>query len=390
MTNKYSKIKKQKTLRHNEYYEMQNIFDELYALGKDEQTRFYNLISLISKEENILLAYRNIKSNKGSKTAGTDKNTILDVSKNNTDTVIKYVQNRLSNYIPNKVRRVEIPKHDGRTRPLGIPTIGDRLIQQCVKQILEPICEAKFYNHSYGFRPDRSTQHAIARFNKLAYKGFHHIVDIDIKGFFDSVDHGKLLKQIWTLGIRDKKLLIIISRMLKSEVEGIGKSSKGTPQGGILSPLLANIVLNELDWWVANSWENFQTRHSYPIHKGNIKSNKYRTLRTSNLKEMYIVRYSDDFKIMCKDHKTAKKIFIAVKMWLKERLYLEISKDKSKITNIRKNYSEFLGLKLKVVKRTKGKYTNRSHISEKAKHNAIKLLKSKIKDIAKHPTPNTP
>lgn len=149
-------------------------------------------------------------------------------------------------------------------RPLGIPTIKDRLIQQCVLQVLEPICEAKFHNRSNGFRPNRSAEHAIAQaMTMIQQRNLFYVIDIDIKGFFDNVSHSKLLKQMWTLGIRDKKLISIISTMLKAEVAEIGFPKKGTPQGGIISPLLSNIVLNELDWWIASQWEEIPTRHEY-------------------------------------------------------------------------------------------------------------------------------
>ncbi len=375
------KVHKKKTLRSNEYYDTQKVQDELYKLST-KKFIFKNLMDYITQDENILLAYRIIKNNKGSQTAGTNKKTILDIADKYPLNLIQYVKNRLKNYQPHSIKRVEIPKPNGKTRPLGIPTIEDRLIQQCIKQVIEPILEAKFYKHSYGFRPDRSTHHAIAIFQQWTYCGFHHVVDIDIKGFFDNVNHGKLLKQLWTLGIRDKTLLAILSRMLKAEIKGLGISDKGTPQGGILSPLLANVVLNELDWWIHSQWDGFPTDREYSTLLSKTQSiRKY-----SKLKEIKIVRYADDFKIMCKDYRTAQKIFIATKKWLKNRLCLEVSPDKSRITNLRKNYSEFLGFKLKVKKGKANKYTNRSRVSDKAKENAINKLRKQIKVFTKEPT----
>ena len=177
----------------------------------------------------------------------------------------------------------------------------DRLIQQCVLQVLEPICEAKFFERSNGFRPNRSAENAIAQAERMMQNmNLHYVVDVDIKSFFDNVSHGKLLKQMWTMGIRDKKLLCIISAMLKAEIAGIGFPEKGTPQGGIISPLLSNIVLNELDWWVASQWENIPTEANYikRIYPNGTsdKSRQVYHLRKTKLKECYIVRYADDFK----------------------------------------------------------------------------------------------
>lgn len=210
------------------------------------------------------------------------------------------------------------------------------------------------------------------------------------KDFFDNVNHGKLLKQMWALGIRDKKLLSIISVMLKAEVAGIGFPEKGTPQGGIISPLLSNIVLNELDWWVVSQWENIPTRFPYKcreLKNGTLdKSNVYAELRNTNLKECYLVRYADDFKIFCRNRKDAKKIFAATKSWLKDRLGLDISPDKSKIVNLKKHYSEFLGFKMKVVRKGKkangqAKYAVRSHMSDKSKARIKRQAVEAMKDI---------
>lgn len=382
---------KKQSLRNNEYYDMQEVFDNLYEKST-KNVKFTDLMSIIKSEENIRLAYRNIKTNTGSKTRGTDELTIKDISDLDMEEYVKRTQVRLKNYIPQEVRRVYIPKGDGKLRPLGIPTIEDRLTQQAIKQVLEPILEAKFYDKSYGFRPNRSTHHAIARFYQMVnLKKLHYVVDIDIKGFFDNVNHAKLIKQLWTLGIRDKNLICILSKMLKAPIEGEGIPTKGTPQGGILSPLLSNVVLNELDWWIDSQWENIPTKHNYVMYRdiGNRKniedkSNHYRALRNTNLKEVYIIRYADDFKLLCKDYETAMKMYHSVKNWLKDRLDLDINYEKSKVTNLRKGRTEFLGFRITVHEKNK-KLVVTSRMTEKAKENAIKKLKDKIKEIQKNP-----
>lgn len=295
-----TKAKKRKQLRNNEYYDMQEVFDQLYT-NAGNNAKFTHLMQIVMSAENIKLAYRNIKKNKGSDTKGTDGKTIRDYESMNEEEMIAYFQSKMMNYNPKSVRRVEIPKPNGKMRPLGIPCMEDRIIQQCLKQVLEPICEAKFYKHSYGFRPNRSTRHAVARYSYLVnIMRLYYVVDVDIKGFFDNVNHAKLMKQLWAIGIRDKCVLSVIGKILKSEIEGIGIAERGVPQGGIISPLLANVVLNELDWWIAGQWENLPTRYEY---KGT--NHKYKAIRKTALKEMHIVRYADDFKIFCSNPRTA-------------------------------------------------------------------------------------
>ena len=211
-------------LRHAEYYGMQEVFDGLYAKSSKNET-FTNLMNIILKRENILLAYRNIKSNDGSKTPGTDGVTFDDIGKLMPDEVIDTVRfitiGSTHGYRPKPVRRKEIPKpyDPTKTRPLGIPCVWDRLVQQCIKQVMEPICEAKFSENSYGFRPNRSAENAIARAEFLIQNTrLHYVVEFDVKGFFDNVDHSKLIKQIWSLGIRDKNLLFVLKRILKAPI----------------------------------------------------------------------------------------------------------------------------------------------------------------------------
>ncbi|MDR4455419.1 group II intron reverse transcriptase/maturase [Bacillus tropicus] len=404
MNENFKKIPRMKNtrLRHAEYYGMTEIFDELYVKSKDKQ-KFKNLMSIITSDNNILLAYRNIKRNNGSATPGVDEVTIKDVEELGTHQFIGIVKKRFKQYNPRKVKRVEIPKPNGKTRPLGIPSMWDRIAQQCILQVLEPICEANFYKYSYGFRPTKSAENAISTCNgRINNNKMQYVVDIDIKGFFDEVKHSKLMRQIWTMGIRDKQLLVIIRKMLKAPIVlpngEIVHPTKGTPQGGILSPLLANITLNEFDWWIANQWESKKCRtlKDYLNKKTGWYSRQYRyqqLRKTSTLKEMYIVRYADDFKIFTTTRLDAEKIFMASKMWLEERLNLTISEEKSQITNLKKKSSEFLGFELKMERKGydrfgRRKYVCQSHIAEKARKRIKKQLKDQIKLMQRVPNGN--
>ena len=375
-------LKKNK-LRYNEYYDMQHIYDELYAQSKNGNN-FYKLLEIIGSEQNICLAYRNLKSNSGSKTAGTDGMTIDDIKQLSNAEIVATVRESLSNYRPKSVRRVFIPKAGSdKMRPLGIPCIWDRLVQQCILQVLEPICEPKFHNHSYGFRANRSAHHAVSRVTTLInLSKYHYCVDVDIKGFFDNVNHGKLLKQIWTLGIRDKRLICIISKMLKAEIDGEGVPEKGTPQGGLLSPLLSLIVLNELDWWVSSQWETFQPKNR--SKNGWLQYAK----KYTKLKSGFIVRYADDFKIMCSTYGEAQRFYHSTVDFLNKRLKLEISPEKSKVVNLKKNSSDFLGFKIKVLPKGKTRYgyIAKTDMSDKAIKKVTAELKAKVINIRKHTT----
>lgn len=256
---------------------------------------------------------------------------------------------------PYGVRRKDVPKPNGSTRPLGIPCIWDRLIQQCLKQVLEPICEEHFSKHSYGFRPNYSVEHAIADVHiRLQHSHLHYVIEFDIKGFFDNVNHTKLIRQMWTLGIRDKHLLGKILCILKAPVkESNGKleyPKKGTPQGGIISPLLANIVLNELDHWIESNWEENPIVHKYAI--------------TTD----------------------AERTKIAITQWLTERLKLEVLQEKTRVVNVKKKYAEFLGFKIKVHSKG-GKQVVKSHIRDKQLKTKRKALVEQVKRIAR-PQPN--
>lgn len=387
-------------IRHSEYYGMQETFDDLYDRSTKGE-KFTNLMSLILSRDNILLAYRNIKANSGSNTPGTDKLTIMDIGCLSPEEMVDKLRSIINSkwgYRPRTVRRKEIPKPNGSMRPLGIPCIWDRLIQQCIKQIMEPICEAKFSNNSYGFRPMRSVEHAIQKtYFRLQKNNLHYVIEFDIKGFFDEVDHTKLIKQIWAMGIQDKHLIYLIKQILKAPIRMPDGSTtvpaKGTPQGGIISPLLANIVLNELDHWVESQWENnpHVYTHRKPVQRRNfVETTNGQTWmrRNTRLKEMFIVRYADDFRIFCRTKKDAENTLVAVTQWLHKRLRLQVSPEKTRVVNVKRRYSEFLGFKIKVHKKSK-KYVVESHIADKSFKRIRDDLTSQAKKIASPVRPHT-
>lgn len=381
------------SLRHAEYYGMQQTYDDLYAKSKNGEL-FPKLMDIVLSRENILLAYRNIKANSGSNTPGTDQLTIENIGCLSTEEIVDRVRrivNGKRGYCPKPVRRKDIPKPNGSTRPLGIPCIWDRLIQQCIKQVMEPICEAKFSNNSYGFRPGRSVEHAISRaYQLMQLSHLHYVIEFDIKGFFDNVCHTKLIRQIWAMGIHDKHLIYVVKQILKAPIRMPNGSKeypqKGTPQGGIISPLLANIVLNELDHWIESQWQEHPVVRKYAIlinkNGGENKGAGYHAMKKTGLKEMFIVRYADDFRIFCRTKNAADRTKTAVTQWLMKRLRLEVSEEKTRIINVKRRYSEFLGFKIKVHPKA-GKQVVTSHICDKRLQAEREKLIGQVKQIVR-------
>lgn len=383
------------------------MYKNLYDLTKKQiKERGYashnHLIRKICSTKNIVNAIRSISKNTGGRTAGVDGSTIEDVKEYNNIEMVERIQRKLlnGNYQPKRVRRIYIPKPNGKTRPLGIPTIEDRIIQQSIKQVLEPIAEAQFSRVNSGFRPGRSAHNSMAQVDSLIQMSkMQWCVKCDIKGFFDNVDHNKLIKSLWSFGIRDKCVLSIIKKILKSEIIDMdGKKytpTAGTPQGGIISPLLANIYLDALDKWIESQWTYFETRHTYHSdkrpndHQRPNQHKKYLALRTnSDMKEMYIVRYADDFLIFTSNRENAEKIMVATTLWLKQNLKLECSTEKTKIIDLSTEFAEFLGFKFKVSSRIKltkkgsKKYIIDSHVSDEALKNIKRKLYTQIEYIA--------
>lgn len=299
------------------------------------------ILERILSKENLNEAYLQVYRNKGTK--GVDGVTIeelKDYLKEHKEEIISSIRNR--KYKPQPVLRVEIPKENGKVRKLGIPTVVDRVLQQAISQILIPIYEEQFSKSSYGFRPGKSCEMAIVRSLELLNDGYDWIVDIDLERFFDTVHHDRLMNII-SRTIKDGDVISLIRKFLVSGVMIKGRyedTDIGTPQGGNLSPLLSNIMLNELDKELETRGLNF-------------------------------VRYADDCNIFVKSEKAANRVMESIKVFIEKKLGLIVNVEKSKISKPQK--IKFLGFGYYVD--TKGKYQARPH------GKSIDKFKRKLKQI---------
>lgn len=269
------------------------------------------LLEQILSDENIEKAYKAVYANKGS--AGVDGMSVYELEdylKENLDSIRDLIRKR--EYYPLPVRRVEIPKPNGKKRKLGIPAVIDRVIQQAMVQILSPLCEPYFSDYSYGFRENRSCEKAIIKVLEYLNDGYDYIVDIDLEKFFDNVPHDKLMSFAHNI-INDGDVESLIYKFLKADVMIEGKRYRnelGTPQGGNLSPLLSNIILNELD-------------------------------KELEARGLHFARYADDCVILVGSSSAANRVMKSITSWIERKLSLKVNMTKTKVC--RPNDLKYLG-----------------------------------------------
>lgn len=274
---------------------------------------WFSLIDKAYAPANLFASYAKVAANGGA--AGVDRVTVEDFTRNLTPNLEKLAtQLREGTYRPQAVRRVNIPKPGTQeTRPLGIPTVRDRVVQGSLRHVLEPIFEREFHEHSYGFRPDRGCKDALRRVDQLLKKGYCYVVDVDLKSYFDTIPHDQVLAEVGKY-VADSRVLKLIEAFLKADILDGMRSwtpESGAPQGAVLSPLLSNLYLNELDHLMAQA--GFE-----------------------------MTRYADDLVIQCRTPEEAERALAQVQAWTAQR-GLTLHPTKTKIVDATTDGFDFLG-----------------------------------------------
>ncbi len=297
---------------------------------REPKFRFYSLYGHLLREDVLQTAWAVVRGSRGGRTPGVDGIAVHHIvnAEDGVECLLDAIREDLrgKDYRPDPVKRVEIPKANGKTRPLGIPTLRDRIVQTAVLLLLEPIFEADFLDCSHGFRPERSAHDAVDEIESFVWKRYREVYDADLKGYFDSIPHDKLMKGLESR-ISDRSMLALIRKFLRAPVkEGKGpprRPKSGTPQGGVISPLLANSFLHWFD----------RAFHS--------------KTGPGTWAKARLVRYADDFVIMARF--IDERILGWVEHVLEVRLGLTINREKTKVVNVEKEGSilEFLGFSIR-------------------------------------------
>lgn len=318
-----------------------------------DKPKIHSLTGRITGEL-MLKAFKAVKKNRGA--AGIDKVSIQMYESNLQENLLSLMRElKQGTYQPKPLRRVHIPKGDGKTRPLGLPAVRCRIAQEVIRRLINPIFESRFHKNSYGFRPGRNCHQAVQQVIDFAVQGYKFTVDVDIKGFFDNIPH-KLIMESIAAKISDGNILSLIEKFLSSGVMEEGKfkaTTKGTPQGGVISPLLANIVLDHLDWFLEENGYHF-------------------------------VRYADDFVVLCKTKPEAERALRLIHEFLAE-MELETSPDKTKICKYQEGFN-FLGFKIKhcsvqMREKSQEKFENKIREITTRSHNLDKEVIAKLNRV---------
>ncbi len=337
--------------------------------GGDSSRRFGDLFNLVYDPAFLVHAWERVSTNKGARTPGVDKATVAMIeSWVGVEAFLGQIRDLLKSgeFGPVEVRQVTIPKASGKLRKLGIPTVADRVVQASLKAVLEPIFEADFQPCSYGFRPNRRAQDAIAEIHHYGTSGYRWVLECDIKACFDEIDHTALMDRL-RVRIKDKRVCALVKAFLKSgvltELGGREETLTGTPQGGILSPLLANIALSALDDHFSRQW-----------HQEMGSDGQRRKRRQNGQGNWKIIRYADDFVLMVhgeRRHAEALREEVAAVL---APMGLRLAPEKTAVVHLDEGFT-FLGFD---IRRMRKRGTQKYYVYTRPSRKAIQSIKDKV------------
>lgn len=347
----------------------------------DAGRRFDDLFNLVADPAFVVMAWERVRYNKGARSAGIDKRTArsIEASTQGVEGFLTQLRSDLKDrsFCPVPVREKKIPKGGGKIRSLGIPTIRDRVVQACLKLVLEPILEADFLPDSYGFRPRRRAQDAIEQIRKDAQDGYEWVFEGDIAACFDQIDHTALMDRL-RKRVGDRRVLDLVKAFLKAGLlteEGFDRDTHtGTPQGGILSPLLANLALSILDEHFADKWQAHTNRSARMMHRRRGGAT-YR-----------LTRYADDFVVMVFGTRAHAQALWDEVQGVLDRAGLRLAPDKTQVAHIDEGF-DFLGFR---IQRHRQKGSNRQLIYTYPSKKAVAAIRRKVKAATMNSTTNMP
>lgn len=340
----------------------------------DQGRRFSDLFNLVADPAFMVVAWMRVRENKGARTAGIDKRTarVIEASAGGVEAFLEDLRARLTGrtFRPLPVRQRRIPKANGKLRELGIPTVADRVVQACLKLVLEPILETDFSSSSYGFRPGRRAQDAVEDIRFYTRQGYEWVFEGDIASCFDEIDHTALMDRL-RRRVRDTRVLALVKAFLKAGVlteDGFERdTNSGTPQGGILSPLLANLALSHLD-------EHFQTK--WDAHDGYGGRRRYRERGGATFR---LVRYADDFVVLVNGHRDHARQHVDA-LWgevegVLAGIGLRLAPDKTQVAHIDEGF-DFLGFR---IQRHRQWGSDRRYVYSYPSRKAVAAVRRKVK-----------
>jgi group II intron reverse transcriptase/maturase len=365
------------------YVDMEKRFED-FRDGKIDMRMIHEMVYDL---DNVSLALRQLSQSSGRMAKGSDGTNYQTLEKYAIAQLAAIVKDRLLNKKMDYVRRTYIPKNNGKMRPLGICSVWDKLVEKCIQLVLDPYCETKFVDSSFGFREQVSAHNALARV-KNQCQTMPYVLSLDLQDYFGTIDPDITYREMWHIGIKNKVILNYVYRFVKKgyyEASCKVNDPKGTPQGSILGPLIANIYLHRFDVWLKDQGDDWHDQGNQKFHD---ERNRRRNMERTNLKIGIHVRYADDILVLCKERDDAEKFQFSITKYLTRNMKLIINENKTKIYDLSKERMKYLGYEFYAwgYGQNKGKYRISNVLPKDKADEIVEKCRVLLAKIKKHPT----